>query len=82
MGSNSDAYIVNPDGSISETISAKGIDVVLRAFIRVATNKSGKTTAYFAQKKAIKYYHYWHICLLLALQRFQRGKHEIQKTKF
>lgn len=55
MGSNSDAYIVNPDGSISMTISAKGIDDVLRAFIRVAANKSGKTTAYSAQKKAIKY---------------------------
>lgn len=55
MGSNSDAYIVNPDGSISETISAKGIDDVLRAFFRVAANKSGKTTAYFAQKNAIKY---------------------------
>ena len=26
MESNSDAYIVIPDGSISETISAKGID--------------------------------------------------------
>lgn len=55
MGNNSDAYIVNPDGSISETISAKGIDEVLRAFIRVAASQSGKTKAYFAQKKAIKY---------------------------
>lgn len=55
MGNNSDGYIINPDGSISETISAKGLDDVLRAFIRVAAHQSGKTKAYFAQKKAIKY---------------------------
>ena len=55
MGKNTDAYIVNPDGHISETISAKGLDDVLRAFIRVAASQSGKTKAYFAQKKAIKY---------------------------
>lgn len=55
MGNNSDAYIINPDGSISETISSKGIDEVIRAFIRVAANQSGKTAAYKAQCKAIKY---------------------------
>ena len=55
MGNNSDAYIVNPDGSISKTVSPKSIDDVLRAFIRVAANQSGKTKAYHAQKKAIKY---------------------------
>lgn len=55
MGNNSDAYIVNPDGSIYETLSAKGLDDVLRAFIRVAASQSGKTKAYFAQKEAIKY---------------------------
>lgn len=55
MGNNADAYILNPDGSISETISAKRLDDVIRAFIRVAANQSGKTKAYFAQKRAIKY---------------------------
>ncbi len=55
MGNNQDAYIVNPDGSISETVSAKGLDDVIRAFIRVAANQSGKTSAYKAQRKAIKY---------------------------
>lgn len=55
MLSNSDAYIVNPDGSISETISAKGIDDVIRAFIRVAVEQDGKKAAYTAQRKAIKY---------------------------
>lgn len=55
MGTNSDAYIVNPDGSISETVSAKRLDDVICAFIRVAANQTGKTKAYFAQKKAIKY---------------------------
>jgi len=55
MGNNSDAYIINPDGSISETISTKGMDEVIRAFIRVAANQSGKTSAYKAQRKAIKY---------------------------
>lgn len=55
MGSNLDAYIVNMDGSISETILAKGPDDALRAFFRVAASQSGKTKAYFAQKKAIKY---------------------------
>ena len=51
----SDAYIINPDGSISETISNKGVDEIINAFIRVAAHQSGKTTAYRAQKKAIKY---------------------------
>ena len=55
MGNKTDAYIINPDGSISETISSKGIDEVIRAFIRVAANQSGKTAAYKAQCKAIKY---------------------------
>ncbi len=55
MENKSDAYIINPDGSISETISLKGIDEVIRAFIRVAANQSGKTSAYKAQCKAIKY---------------------------
>lgn len=55
MGNKSDAYIINPDGSISETISTKGIDEVIRAFIRVAANQSGKTSAYKAQCRAIEY---------------------------
>lgn len=55
MGNKSDAYIINPDGSISETISSKGVDEVIRAFIRVAANQSGKISSYKAQCKAIKY---------------------------
>lgn len=51
----SDAYIVNPDGSITETVSNRSLDEIISAFIRVAAHQPGKRTAYKAQQKAIKY---------------------------
>lgn len=52
---NSSTYIINPDGSVSETTSSKEIDDMVRAMIRVASMRSGKTVAYRAQRKAIKF---------------------------